>query len=382
MTVPTASEPHLVAEIVRAQPAAGMPAWWDALSRNAGNASVFLSTAWMQTWLEIYGADFELFWVCWREAGNVVGGCLLASRTTWSWLLPSRSLFLNASGETLRRSPMAEYNDILCRPGYEDRIALAAAHALRDRTWSRLHLSGYRDDAVMARIAGALPIVGVEDNPRNAYFADLAAVGERSFETALAGKVGSHIRRNRRLYEKEYGPFQVLRAETRSDADRYFDELAALHNKRWRARGQGGSFSSEAVVRFHRQVIGRLWNGGMVDLLCVRSNDRVAGYLYNFISQNKVYVFQTGFAYEDGSKLSPGLLTHLLAIEYYRQRGLDEYDLLAGDALYKRSLARGTRGLRWTVVYRDRFWPRLLLWAKRLKARLSRPTMVPEDEPD
>ena len=151
----------------------------------------------------------------------------------------------------------------------------------------------------------------------------------------------------------------------------FFSELAALNNARWRAKGQVSTFSNEAIVDFHQRLIGRLWPSGTVDLVSVRTNDKVVGYLYNFTTENKVYIFQTGFAYEDGSKLSPGTLTHALCIEHYRLRGYSEYDFLAGEALYKRALAKHERSLYWTVVFRDAAWTRLLLLARRFQSRLA-----------
>ena len=95
----------------------GVPPWWDGLHRSADNASVFLSAAWIGTWLEVYGGDFQGQWVHWREGESVVGGCLLVTRVVRRRLVPLRALFLNATGEATDRTPLAEFNAILCLPG-------------------------------------------------------------------------------------------------------------------------------------------------------------------------------------------------------------------------------------------------------------------------
>ena len=146
-----------------------------------------------------------------------------------------------------------------------------------------------------------------------------------------------------------------------------------MHYARWRKKGQGGSFSSAAVVDFHRRLIGRLWPLGEVDLVCVHAGEKVFGYLYNFTTENKIYFFQSGFAYEEGVKLSPGLLTLAICIEVYRVKGYSEFDLLAGESQYKRVLAKQERSLFWTVIYRNALWPRLLWLARRLKWKLESP---------
>jgi len=100
----------------------------------------------------------------------------------------------------------------------------------------------------------------------------------------------------------------------------------------------------------HRRLIRRLWTTHGVSLVYVGNERAVIGYLYSFTSEAKVYYFQSGFAYQDGCKLSPGLFAHCLAIEHYRKRGLLEYDFLAGDMRYKRSLANACRTLQWATV--------------------------------
>lgn len=350
---------------------AGVPYWWEPLFRLCPNRSIFLSGDWIQTWLEVYGNEFEAKWVRWEHNGAVVGGCLLVTKMAWKWLFPMRSLYLNATGETARGTPLAEYNDILHLPGYKELIATDAARVALNMRWSRFHVFGYKEGALASLLVHLLPFAAVENDTSNANFVDFAAVGEKEFEASLSGKSGSQVRRNRRLHEEAYGNFEVVKARNLDEAMLFFSRLAALNNNRWQSKSQVGTFSKEAIVDFHERLIRRLWLSGAVDLICVRTNDKVFGYLYNFTTENKVYVFQTGFAYVDGSKLSPGIMTHVLCIEHYRLKGYLEYDFLAGEALYKRALAKHARPLFWTVVFRNSTWMRVLLMARSVKSALE-----------
>ena len=368
-----ASEKHVVAVVSPLMAGSNLPNWWGPLFKTCHNPSVFVSPAWLESWLEVYGGDFKGCWVRWESGGIVVGGCLLVTRTIWKWAIPMKTVFLNATGVSERRTPMAEYNDILHLAGYEAAIVADVARVLQAQSWSLLSIPGYKKDALVADLILHLPTAGKTTDEKKASFVNLTALGEIEFEASLAGKSGSSIRRNRRLYEKAYGNLEVARAQNIEEAMRFFNELAVLHNARWRKKGQGGSFSSAAVVDFHRRLIGRLWPLGEVDLVCVHASERVFGYLYNFTTENKIYFFQSGFAYEDGVKLSPGLLTLTICIEEYRVKGYSEFDLLAGESQYKRVLAKHERSLYWTVIYRDALWPRLLWLARRLKWKLESP---------
>jgi glycosyltransferase involved in cell wall biosynthesis len=347
-------------------PSGDVPAWWEPLLQAAGNISIFLTAAWIQTWLESYGADFTGMWIHWEADGQVVGGCLLLERISWLRGIPLRTLHLNATGELPRPSPHAEYNDVVHVVGYQTAIAEDICKLLATRPWSRLLLSGYEAGGVCSQLAAMLPKAAVEHETKAARYVDIAGLTGLAFDKSLTGKTGTYVRRNRRWYKDVFGEITVSRAATADDARQFFAELRALHVARFVARGEPTSLADSAVVEFHHRLIERLWSSGAIDFLRVSDAQRAIGYLYNFILDGKVYVFQTGFDYGRSSKWSPGLLTHSLAIETYRSEGFREYDFLSGEALYKRTLASRSRDLHWSTVYRDRWPVALMLQARGL----------------
>ena len=358
---------------------APLPEWWTPLFEASGSDSVFLSPAWMATWVAVYGADFTGAWVHWEVDGLVVAGCLLVERVIRIKGVPFRSQFLNATGQAQAPTPLAEFNDVLHLPGRGDAVGADFVQVLHERAWGRLLLSGHEADSVVGRALADVGGTQTEQRCQPSPFVDLRVLGDKPFESTVTGKSGTNLRRNRRDYETQLGEVSVQRAQTLDEALRFFDELRVLHLARWTDLDRSTSLAADAVVEFHRRVIRALFDGGSVDLLRVGNADQAVGYLYNFVVRGKVSMFQSGFDYEPSSKRSPGLLTHTLAIEHYRQRGVREYDFLSGDAQYKRTLCNGVRELMWTTVYRDRPWIRMLLAARRLRARMNRALeQVPE----
>ena len=358
--------------IDRFEPSGAVPAWWQPLFEASGTRSVFVSTAWMQAWIDFYGAEFQGSWVRWEVDGRVVAGCLLVERVILVKNIPLRSLFINATGHAGRPTPLAEYNDLMSLPGYADAVATDFARMLKKRSWSRLLLCGHETGGVAARLLAVLGGAKTEQECKAARYVDLTALGDTPFESTLVGKAGTRVRRNRREFQERLGEITVRRAANVQEALAFFSQMRELHLARFGQRETATTLAASAVVAFHHRVIQALFADGGVEMLRVGSPDRVIGFLYNFRVGPKVLVFQTGFAYEPASSWSPGLLTHTLAIEHYRLRGMHEYDLLAGDALYKRTLCNGERPLCWTTVYRDRAWIRLLLAGRRLRDRLFR----------
>jgi len=354
-------------------PSPSVPSWWPALFEASGSDSIFLSAAWLQAWIARYGPSFDGTWVHWEVDGVVVGGCLLVERTVRVKRIPFHSLYVNATGDAGERSPFAEFNDVLHLPGHGAAVAADFARLLQQRSWSRLLLNGHQRQGVMADALQALHDPYTEQVGEPSHYVDLAALGERPFAAALAGKAGTWVRRNQREFEQRLGPIRLRRAADLDETLAFFEQMRAMHLARFGEPGKSSSLSYEGVVDFHRRLIAALFARGEVDMLRVGSESHAIGYLYTFVVRGKVSLFQSGFAYEPSSKWSPGLLTHALAIEHYRERGLREYDFLAGDALYKRTLANRARELVWTTLYRDRPWIRLLLAGRRLRDRLARP---------
>jgi CelD/BcsL family acetyltransferase involved in cellulose biosynthesis len=275
-------------------------------------------------------------------------------------------------------TPLSEYNDVLHLAAYREAIVADLVRVLVGRPWSRCFLSGYEEGSVCAQLAALVGSAAVECETRAAPYIEMQALSDQPFDTSLTGSTGTQVRKNRRVYEGQFGPLSARPAANREEALQFFDEMTRLHLARWEAQGESTTLASEMVLDFHRRLIDRLWPEGEVEMVRVGSVDKAIGYLYNYVFRGKVFFFQSGFDYGLDPARSPGMLTHALAIEQYRQRGLQEYDFLAGDARYKRSLANRCRDLHWAVLYKDQLWARAFLFGRRVWARLSERKPAPQ----
>jgi CelD/BcsL family acetyltransferase involved in cellulose biosynthesis len=368
----------VVRHVAPLERAAGIPAWWAALFEATDCRSIFLSPDWLQSWVEVYADDFDGEWLHWEADGRVVGGCLLLERMIRVKGVPLRSVFLNATGMAAAPTPLSEYNDVLHLGAHREAIVADLVRLLAQRTWSRCFLSGYAEGSVCAQLAQVVGSAEVECETRPAPYVEFRSLADRPFDAGLTGNAGTQVRKNRRVYEGRFGPLSVQPAASLDEALHFFDEMTRLHLVRWEAQGESTTLASQAVLNFHRRLIARLWPRGQVELVRVGGADKAIGYLYNYLFQGKVFFFQSGFDYELDAARSPGVLTHALAIEHYRRRGLQEYDFLAGDARYKRSLANCCRDLHWAVLYKDQLWARAFLFGRRVWARLAERKPAPQ----
>ncbi len=186
---------------------------------------------------------------------------------------------------------------------------------------------------------------------RAAPFADLAALDPaHPFIEGLSRNTRHQLRRSNRLYEAE-APLTVERAETVEQGLGFLAEMIVFHDKTWQARGKQGAFATSFARRFYRALLTDGIPSGEVDLLRITAGATVVGYLMNFIHDDVVSAYQSGFNYAAaGPHQKPGLTSHYVAIEIYRRRGMREYDFLAGADRYKLSLANAQRWLHWVSV--------------------------------
>ena len=146
---------------------------------------------------------------------------------------------------------------------------------------------------------------------------DLKSIGAGTdaYLATLSKNRRAQVRRSFRLYEAA-GP---LRLEVAGDLDRaleFFSGLKKLHTLRWQKEGKQGVFANPVWENFHRALVRARFREGEIQLLEVRNDDIVVGYLYNLIWHKHVYVLQTGFSPAAEKGFMPGYVVHAMAIEH------------------------------------------------------------------
>ncbi len=266
-------------------------------------------------------------------------------------------LYLGETGDDGLDSPYIEHNGVLAETGREAALAeiclraVAASHILV--------LSGIGEPVLrtVRRVAGLVWTRKQRESP----FVDLAA-SRRSGADFLAGRspnTRQQIRRSDRSYAAR-GVLTVRCADTLEAAHAMLDNMAALHQTSWVARGQPGSFARPFFGRFHHALVDAGFPRGEVALTATYKGQSLIGILYNFSFRGRILAYQSGFDYTAaGTHEKPGLTCHHAAIRQALEQGADVYDFLAGNDRYKRSLADGSDQHYW--VEAGPVWsPRLL----------------------
>jgi hypothetical protein len=324
---------------------------WSLIARQCERPTVFLTTEFVEIWLSIFGEQLAPKVYVFKTAeARPVAVCVVVRRIERQGPFFLRRLYLNTAGEDERDSPCIEYNQLLCLPGYEQATGAALRRHLveTEAPWDEVHGAGLIDSSSLNALRTSLRETREIDSVKQSYYVDLDDLrgSGADFIDKLASRERTKVRQSLRKYG-DIGPLGVDRAGDVSEALRFLDELAALHQATWTSRGRPGAFASSKFYDYHRHLIRRCFALDRIQLLRARAGDTTIGYHYNFVFDGFVHFYQCGYDYTLGERLTPGIALHTLAIRHAFEHGLRGYEFMAGDIEYKRRLATHARQMHW-----------------------------------
>lgn len=328
---------------------------WRALHAHAGEQPFFLSPDWMSAWLADPPSDCALYAVkasC--EAKPILLGVFGRRARRRPPIIGLHTVHLHEFGNSERDAIYIEYNDFLVdsdAPLQVRRDALCAILEAfpKDDFVFRNARPALTQSVEQAAIAASRLVRVVNRQPTFEIDLRNAVMSREDYFVGLSGSFGNQLRRALRGYEARGAlTFEIAADNERKGA--VWRNLLSLHEEAWRQRGHSGAFSNPAFLRFHERLLDQ--SPEKIDLAQLSCNGEAIACLYNFIFEDRVMNYQSGFRMETDNHLKPGLLAHAFAINHYAQSGFSAYDFLAGDALYKRRFAAQRETLSTVVLER------------------------------
>lgn len=250
---------------------------WDDLYRNAPLTTPFQSWAWLYSWWESYGEDYELKIIVIRADGVLVG------------LLPMMLERNRGFGKLLFiGTGLTDYNDVLVRRGWEAPVSEAGKRVLEQMNgWRVVELQELRP------AAAAWDLFRGWEGPKMSLRQSICpAIAVRPWDEMLAS-VSRNLRKStRRTLSKVDAEGLRLRQAEPADTGRTARRCVALHRKSWQDRsiaqdhttGRFESHLTRAASRMTGRDLGAIsefWRDGEVVVSCfyVFGKDFVGTYL-------------------------------------------------------------------------------------------------------
>jgi CelD/BcsL family acetyltransferase involved in cellulose biosynthesis len=112
------------------------------------------------------------------------------------------------------------------------------------------------------------------------------------------------------------------------------EALFTLHGQRWRARGEGGVFEDDLLVRLLREALPELERAGLLRLHALRHAGRIAAVVLALEGKGALHFYISGFDPEL-TDLGPGTLLIGDMVADAAREGLTELRFLRGQERYK-----------------------------------------------
>lgn len=315
---------------------------WRALEQRA-HPNFFLSWLWIETWLDTSGATPLLLNA--QQGAQTIGLALLTPHMVRRHVIVrARQLCLHETGDPIMDRLTIEHNGFLLDPAADQNLPHQLfEHLQQHPEWDELLLGGVPQNLAKAAQSAGLHI---ERDRQHTNFVVSLTMPEKDWLTSLSRNTRSQMQQAIR-HAEQFGPLKLTAAQNAQEAYSFFEEMAALHEDRWKAAQNGGAFSSEKIRSFHHTLIARGIQNGSVALLRATAGPQLLGYLYNFSAHGTIYNYQSGFLKLPDNRHRPGLVTHRLCIDQARKNGFVKYDLLAGSMRYKQSLGQAETDFLW-----------------------------------
>lgn len=316
---------------------------WRKLSASAPRPSPMADPSWALTWWRFYSGRRSLAVGLFFRGDELVGLAPLCVRNHryMPGLSFRRLQFMGGlCGDD--DGVCGEYLNVLAHPGDEADVAAAFTEALlHDRFggWDECILEGIDAEYIGRHALEQALRVGFR-NVRSTCSASTTVVLPADWDSYLLGLPSGRrkkVRRQLREFEAWAGVtgWELHRAHDQISLETGMNILSVLHEGRWLAEGQTGSFASSRFRDFHSVFAANLLQRGSLELLWMTIDGKPVASNYSFTSEGRAFFYQCGRSTDVPAHLSVGTVMLLMVIKDFIARGLTELDMLAGDSTYK-----------------------------------------------
>lgn len=299
---------------------------WNPLVHKSVTDSFFLTWEWQSAWWQTLGSGKACIIAFREDDGSLVG----IAPMFWE----------DAEGGGVALSPIgcsvSDYLDVIALKGCEEQVYsslldmltrsdfphwdvtdfcnLPTASPLNTRFKSLAESRGMKTDWRVQTVSPIIPLPATWDE----YLA------------TLDKKQRHEIRRKlRRIEEVPTRWYVIDRAE---DIDAAVADFVALHRK---SSPDKGVFMNEGMAKFFLEFCRRVFPTGALQLSFFEVEGVRAASMLNFVYNNHVLVYNSGYDPEKYGHFSPGIILNALSIQDAINAHRDVFDFLRGDEEYK-----------------------------------------------
>jgi CelD/BcsL family acetyltransferase involved in cellulose biosynthesis len=331
----------------------GLESKWNELFATSPAAAPPLRWNWVRCWWRLYG-DFYgergrglRVLTVWRGS-QLIGVLPLYLRRRNIAGLTVRCLIFTSTGAAEFEDICTEYLDLLYAPGAGEQCVQAIAPVLRHSPrlqWDKLELLDMPQASPLTALSRGFagPLCRVRQNRLSrCHIFDMTG-GFEEYTRRLSAMSRRNVKRVLEQVERCGAEFEV--AGDAGTADVFFDEMVALHRRRWNAKGKFGSFAPRHA-EFHRALARAGTASGEVGIARLSYRNTPLAVVYGHRVGAKFHCYQQGVDTNRTAGIhSSGNAAWFLLMKQMAERGVTLFDHLKGTSTFKERFGTGTEPL-------------------------------------
>lgn len=316
---------------------------WKILEADS-DCSFFLSWAWIEAWLEHMTENVIVIEAKYNKKTVGLSLWVESSRKVLG-LFTIKQANLHRTNDVNKDQVWIEYNDFLLDKAVADDVRNAMINFIKQECleWQEINIGLSLPHVIQSfehyfsNSYKVISSLGYRVKYENNTSKSTLVTYSNYRQNILSKNTRQQVNRSEKLL-KELGTLKFATVSKPEDVSHYLSRISELHISKWGHTAEGSGFENPYFVNFIRQLILDS-TVPMVEVAILFLDEKPIGYLLNFIYENRVNFYLSAIETGFNPKIKIGMLLHTMSIEYYETKGLDFYDLLAGDARYKQSLS-------------------------------------------
>ena len=301
--------------------------WRDVLEDSEG-PTIFSTTEWLGAWWRAFAKDSELIALTFFDPDDRIVGLAPLYLDSVAPPFGLRLRRLRFVGDGTHDS---DNLDLIFRRGYEDACVAALIDWLSSELdWDVCELNTLpKTSATLPLLVSGLQKSGwcylTRETPCSrimlpaSWDAYLSHISKKE-----KGKIAYRTNRLKRRYS-----VQISKCTGHVEISESLENLFALHQKRWKMRGEQGTFASSERRSFYYDIGASFLERGWLEFWELRLDDKPVAIQFSFRYHKTVYVLQEGFDPSFSSD-SVGYVLRAAVLKNLISEGVDAYDYLGG----------------------------------------------------
>mgnify|MGYP000343733394 CR=1 FL=1 len=316
---------------------------WLQLEQHA-NTDFFLSWKWIECWLKTIDDNQKIYLVKAKNNNAIVGlGVFVEHNIVRHNLIASKQWFLHRTGRENKDQIWIENNGFLLNDTYKvevhdamwqfllnhksnvDEFIVHVAKKSSDINWDITHKK-YHTINQQQELGYKIPLAGLDCV--NDYLTQISKNTRQQFKRSI-----KHLALQGEI------EFSVI--ENPQEQIEVLEETKHWHIKKWQSTSTPSGFENKEFCQFHNSLLNTTHPTASTVVATLTVDKEIMGCIYCLSENGTIYFYLSCIKPIDNNKVKLGLIMHISMVEWLISQGniYSEYDFLAGDARYKRSLS-------------------------------------------